>query len=71
MNAKNENNVDLNYSVSQKWLNTKYGAEFYFRNIDDSIIALDDEKGKLSSFKHTSKILWNHLVKIGLYKRIL
>jgi len=71
MNANIENPIDLNYSIGQKWVNTENGCEFYITNIDDSLITLDDKKGKLSSFDHMNKVLWNHLIKNGIYKRIL
>jgi hypothetical protein len=59
------------YSIGQKWLNTENGWEFYITDITDTIVSLDDMKKKLSSFEHMNKYLWNHLVSLGVYKRLL
>ncbi len=59
------------YSIGQKWLNTENGWEFYITDITDTIVSLDDLKKKLSSFEHMNKSLWNHLVSLGVYKRLV
>ena len=71
MNANTEKIDEIDFSIGQKWMNTENGNEFYITNIDHSLITLDDKKGKLSSFNHMNNTLWNHLVKVGFYKKIL
>jgi hypothetical protein len=69
MIKKIEKTDELNYSIGQKWLNTNNGTEFYIVDIDDTLITIDDRKGKLSSFEHMNKTLRKHLVKIGVFKQ--
>lgn len=57
-------------SVGQKWVNTESRVDFWITNIDKTLISLDDRKKKLSSVEHMNKMLWRHLVDIGVFKRI-
>jgi hypothetical protein len=61
---------DIGYAVGQKWLNTESGIEVYITDIDETIVSLDDKRGRLSSFEHMNKSLWIHLVKTGVFKKI-
>lgn len=70
MNNIKEISNEFNYAVGQKWLNTESGAEIHITAIDETIVSLSNGEGKLSSFDHMNKTLWNHLVKIGFYRKI-
>lgn len=62
---------DLDYAVGEVWINTDKNIKFTITEIDHSLVTLDDGLRKLSSVEHMNKTLWNHLVGIGVYKKVI
>jgi hypothetical protein len=62
---------ETSFVIGQKWINTDTQVEGCITGIGNMTVSLDDGKGKLSSVEHMNRKLWRHLVKIGVYKRVL
>lgn len=69
MEPLKDNILNSDYAVEQKWKNTETNNEFWITDISKSLVSIDNKKNKLSSFDHMNKILWNHLVKLGVFER--